>query len=784
MGLLIALVYWLHLLALALWAGGLVALLVVLPSGKRVHPEDVALLESARHRTQTIMLCSVVGLIVTLAAEISLRTLSGTMAGGFIVALRTMLFGSRYGVASVVRWLVVVAALGAVDEMGRAAAPAPARAPQRGRHALGIVASPPRLPRVALSPRAWLRVVALLAVALLIATAVAGPYGGSAGTAIVDVLHLSATAVWFGGTMVLALVVTPFIPLVGLARRPMALLALLDRFTPLAALSVLVVVPTGLWESAHSLPHSDDLFTTPLGLAIPLKAVVLLLMVALSAWSLLVLRPRLRRLGLRARRESGAALTARPVLEAVRRLLWVNPVLAVLALGLSTVAYAYPIHEGPVTASGQAGAIDVTLGVRPNQAGANDVDLRLSDAAGLPVRGARVELAATSLEMHGMDPAVVAATELGAGHYRARDVLTMGGRWQLTVSLWTQPRCTLNTVDFTIATIPLHRPMSALTRASALTPASAVAGICAWQRLGPSGIMHSLAADPANHARLYLAGSHGVYRSLDGGAHWALAASGLPDAEVLSLSFIPDGSLIAATGAGVYRSTDNAAHWRAIGLGTHSVYTLATHMSDHIALLAGADGGIFRSDNLGASWRQVYSTGTNAGISSLAWPAQRPSLVVAGISPGVNSVVVSRDGGATWHLQTTGLPAWPGGMMSVAVAPGVHDVYAGMMGDGAYILPGISGAWQARNTGLPGLGTGDAHVASFAFDPSRPDTIYIGTTGFGVYRSEDAGRHWASFGANLRGDDTVVTGLTLVSGPHPSLYATTATGLYRLRLAA
>jgi photosystem II stability/assembly factor-like uncharacterized protein len=281
--------------------------------------------------------------------------------------------------------------------------------------------------------------------------------------------------------------------------------------------------------------------------------------------------------------------------------------------------------------------------------------------------------------------------------------------------------------------------------------------------------------DPRNHARLYAGTVAGVYSSSDGGAHWTDASTGLSGTAraVWSLAVLADGSLLAATGAGVYRSTDGGVHWRAAGLSTHAIYTLATHMADHVVLLAGGDGGIFRSDDLGAHWRHVYNTGA-AVVTSLAWPAVRPTLVVAGIDPSAQPVAASDDGGTTWHTPTRGLAALAG-MMSVAVAPGAHDIYAGSMSRGAFTLPVLSGPWQARNDGLPG----DARISSFAFDPVDPRLLYAATD-FGVYTSSDAGRHWARFGRGLRGDAMVVTTLALVNGPHPILYAATAAGLYRI----
>ena len=77
-------------------------------------------------------------------------------------------------------------------------------------------------------------------------------------------------------------------------------------------------------------------------------------MVATSAWGLVVLRPRLRRLAMRTRRDATAAIKVAAVLAAERRLLWVNPVLAVLALLLGALADASPNRVSAAQAAHRA----------------------------------------------------------------------------------------------------------------------------------------------------------------------------------------------------------------------------------------------------------------------------------------------------------------------------------------------------------------------------------------------------------------------------------------------
>lgn len=774
MDVLTPLVHWLHLLALALWIGGLAVSRVVL-SPRRTRPEDVPLLESARHRAQAVLWWSLIALIVTLAAEIGLRAAAdaGGDSNGFMPSLKALLFGTRYGEASVARWLLVVASLWAVDAIGRAPAVAPALVPRPSRHALGIVAGGPRR-RSMLSRGAWLRICILLAVALLAATAAAGPYGALGPAAsLIDTLHLGATALWLGGAMALALIVAPFIMIVERERRPMALVSLLNRYSPLALLSVLVLVLTGWWELRQS-PRALGILSASVDRALTLKLLLYVVLLIVSGWSAMVLRPRLRRLAPRLRRDDRVAGAADRALAAAQSLLWVDAALAAAVLLLVAADTISPVRAAaaaPNMLSARSGSITMTLRAVPDAAGANSFDLYLTNN-GRPLMGADVALTATSMGRHAVSLPPMLAEDLGGGHYRAHGVLTTGGRWRLHMSLLRG--MTVSGADVTLtAALSRRRPAAAL---------AAPSGPGIWQPLGPNVIVHALVADPANHALLYEGTIAGVYRSSDGGLHWTPSSTGLfgSSREVWSLTFLPDGSLIAATGAGVYRSTDGAAHWRAVGLGDRSVYTLATHVAGHIVLLAGADGGIFRSDDLAASWHRIFNSGA-AAITSLAWPSIRPTLIVAGISPADKPLAVSHDSGATWQTSADGLPPGPG-LMSVAVAPGAHDAYAGSMGLGAYALPGLGGTWQGRNAGLPGLATGDAHIGSFSFDP-RDSAVLYAATPFGVYRSGDAGRHWAIFGRGLYGDATVVTALMLVTGPHPTLYAATAAGLYRAPLA-
>ena len=156
-------------------------------------------------------------------------------------------------------------------------------------------------------------------------------------------LHLVATVVWLGGLVLLTLVVWPEARnLLARQEQGEALLALLDRlrkrFYPLANLSLIVLIVTGLFQMDKN-PHYDGLLqlTNDWTRAILLKHVAVLGMLVVGAamqWSVL---PALERASLLLRRGKDV-----PDLEQWRRrerqLSALNLVLGVLVLFFTALA--------------------------------------------------------------------------------------------------------------------------------------------------------------------------------------------------------------------------------------------------------------------------------------------------------------------------------------------------------------------------------------------------------------------------------------------------------------
>ncbi len=99
-------------------------------------------------------------------------------------------------------------------------------------------------------------------------------------------------------------------------------------------------------------------------------------------------------------------------------------VLASLAVSCARPPRAELAHEVAFASS---------LAPAPPAVGPATLAVRLSDAGGQPVRGARLRVQA-DMTHPGMRPVLAAAEERGDGLYEARFAFTMAGDWAVTVS--------------------------------------------------------------------------------------------------------------------------------------------------------------------------------------------------------------------------------------------------------------------------------------------------------------------------------------------------------------
>jgi photosystem II stability/assembly factor-like uncharacterized protein len=156
----------------------------------------------------------------------------------------------------------------------------------------------------------------------------------------------------------------------------------------------------------------------------------------------------------------------------------------------------------------------------------------------------------------------------------------------------------------------------------------------------------SLALDPFNPERIYLAG-HNVYRvSEDSGSSWDEVQTDLPSLDLHAFAASPNrqGRVYAyAMGQGLYVSDDAGRTWTLfsdVPMGTSAVIELP----DNTLLLAATDQGILRSEDSGVAW-DPSRTGIDIGAVFTIRADPAGGRIYAGTDHGV---YVSTDGGETW----------------------------------------------------------------------------------------------------------------------------------------
>jgi photosystem II stability/assembly factor-like uncharacterized protein len=317
----------------------------------------------------------------------------------------------------------------------------------------------------------------------------------------------------------------------------------------------------------------------------------------------------------------------------------------------------------------------------------------------------------------------------------------------------------------------------------------AAAGVDRWTFLGPDGgAVLALAADPGVPGTVYAGTDRsGVWKSVDGGVHWACASEGLDSPSVLALAAVPGtpGVVYAGTPIGIFKTADGGATWQLVWSAAHGpgdlftsrVLSLAAAPGDPEAVWAGTNHGeVLRTSDGGLTWSTDFTT--PGGVSDLDIAPGDPSTVyaVAGGSlyrrgttgswtrlidstgPAIPSALAidpenprvlylaaqfgvwkSEDAGATWRRPPPIDDVSLSQVVSLLVDPSDPSIVLAGTSSGGLFRSVDAGVTWARVPGLPQTGG-----ASLAVDPARPGTVWLGSSGLGVFASHDSGRTWVA----------------------------------------
>jgi copper transport protein len=249
----------------------------------------------------------------------------------------------------------------------------------------------------------------------------------------VNVVHVTAMAVWVGGLATLLFVVPRGTRELNPSERGRLLAGSLARFSQIALVSVAAILVTGLIQAYVYVRHPGDLLTTNYGLAVTIKFVLLLALIVLAAYNRRRSVPGLNRLA------AGGEAPGRVGVN-LRRAVRGEVALLVVVLGVTAAlaSYAPPVsaQSGPFSTETTVGPIQLEMSVEPGTVGANEIHIYLFDAkSGAPY--AKVKQLTVSAALPEENISLPLEPQLaGPGHYTIPDALfNAKGTWKLDLDI-------------------------------------------------------------------------------------------------------------------------------------------------------------------------------------------------------------------------------------------------------------------------------------------------------------------------------------------------------------
>ncbi|MGQ0539488.1 MAG: VPS10 domain-containing protein [Gemmatimonadaceae bacterium] len=251
-----------------------------------------------------------------------------------------------------------------------------------------------------------------------------------------------------------------------------------------------------------------------------------------------------------------------------------------------------------------------------------------------------------------------------------------------------------------------QRPRSGSTAAARYAIDTAWYAQLRYRHIGPEGNRVSSVAGVPGDPNVYYAGaaSGGIFKTVDGGIHWAPIFDSQPVSSVGALAVAPsDPNVVWAgtgepfirsnisVGWGIFRSSDAGKTWTKMGLeNTGRIGRVVVHPANPDIVYATALGhaygpqperGVYRTMDGGKTWERTLFVNDSTGAFDLVLDPNNPRILYASTwqieirtwgrwSGGAGSGIwKSTDGGATWRRLTgSGLPTRHVGKIGLAMS--------------------------------------------------------------------------------------------------------------------
>ena len=304
-----------------------------------------------------------------------------------------------------------------------------------------------------------------------------------------------------------------------------------------------------------------------------------------------------------------------------------------------------------------------------------------------------------------------------------------------------------------------------------------------FRGIGPAltgGRIGDFAIDPVHPARYFVAvASGGVWKTENAGTTWTPIFDGEKSFSIGCLAMDPNDSHViwvgtgennsqrsVAFGDGVYKSLDGGAHWEHVGLAAseHIGKILIDPRDGDVVFVAaqgplwkeGGDRGLYKTSDGGKTWRKVLEISEQTGVNEVHCDPRDPDVMYASayqrrrhvwtlINGGPESAIYkSTDGGETWRKLSRGLPETDKGRIGLAVSPADPDrLYAiveAAEGEGGVFRSTDRGeTWEKRSSYMT---SSPQYYNELVADPRDPDRLFALDTY--LQMSEDGGKTFRS----------------------------------------
>ncbi|WP_182276799.1 hypothetical protein [Granulicella sp. 5B5] len=290
--------------------------------------------------------------------------------------------------------------------------------------------------------------------------------------------------------------------------------------------------------------------------------------------------------------------------------------------------------------------------------------------------------------------------------------------------------------------------------------------------------IRAIARSQSNPNELVAGTLRGVYRSLDGGAHWKQISpkdsTEIHEVESIAIDPVNPDIIYAGTWHLPWKTVDGGVHWTNIKQGLiddSDVFSIIVDPADPKVVYASACSGIYKSVDAAAKFTKIQGIPSTARRTrKLAQDPKHLDTIFAGTTEGLYRTL---DAGAHWNLLTS-----PDLI--------VNDVYIDPANpDHVLLATDRGGVLSSNNAGesfeASNAGFSSRQITAYAADPHNPARLYVGVVNGkqagGVFASNDAGVSWQQDSSGLGGRDI----FSLAATEDGVILAGTNHGIFRLQ---